>query len=404
MNAVIVRRGDNVVKIARGLQERGLSGASLEQVIVALYQKNPGAFAGNMLRLKHTRTVDAPTPEEVDALPRSAAAAMLREHRERWEVETAMRTPLIAPRVEAARERVDASIEGAANAPLDSPLVENDDALRPGLLLGLVGAGWAVVGLLANDAGAIVVHLRRGSALAAGVDLPALCIRSGQGCSSTFPLLSLMGPSSAVAERIPDGTRETEAYLGYACAVDAAASLAEALVFHPHRYDVTGALLDLHYRSKNRDGFLQIVGHVVDRMDGKYAAEWGRIARMGRELDPGAPAFGDDKARELMRIFGVDGEAGQDIPVLTEEDAAEMSVADEMIPCDVAEAVEAAVSAADGEALDDDEESTKFELAGIYRGMGENEVAIDIYRELADGEGRYRQESQDALRQLGVTD
>ena len=67
-----VRPSDSALRIARrlGAAERG----QIDQTILALYQQNPGAFSGNINRLRAGATVRLPTSDEVLAIPAAAAS------------------------------------------------------------------------------------------------------------------------------------------------------------------------------------------------------------------------------------------------------------------------------------------------------------------------------------------
>ena len=66
-----VRPSDSALRIARrlGAGQRG----EVDQTIVALFQQNPGAFAGNINRLRAGATVRLPTADEVVAISRADA-------------------------------------------------------------------------------------------------------------------------------------------------------------------------------------------------------------------------------------------------------------------------------------------------------------------------------------------
>ncbi len=79
-----VKKGDNLAKIARELQ---VEGYSLEQMMVALYETNKDAFAGNnMNRIKAGKTLNVPDSAAIDASSTSKAAAAkeIKAHAADW--------------------------------------------------------------------------------------------------------------------------------------------------------------------------------------------------------------------------------------------------------------------------------------------------------------------------------
>ncbi len=79
-----VKKGDTLAKIARELQ---VEGYSLEQMMVALYETNKDAFAGNnMNRIKAGKTLNVPDSAAIDASSTSKAAAAkeIKAHAADW--------------------------------------------------------------------------------------------------------------------------------------------------------------------------------------------------------------------------------------------------------------------------------------------------------------------------------
>ena len=77
-----VRGGDNLTKIARGL---GQGEFSLEQMAVALFRANKGAFYGNNLNnLKVGKILSIPSSDTVAAVSRQQALKELRGHNDAW--------------------------------------------------------------------------------------------------------------------------------------------------------------------------------------------------------------------------------------------------------------------------------------------------------------------------------
>ena len=77
-----VRRGDTLWAIA-GEQSR-FEAANRNQVMLAIYQRNPGAFDGNINRLKAGAILRMPSAEEMRAISRAAALAEVRRQNEEW--------------------------------------------------------------------------------------------------------------------------------------------------------------------------------------------------------------------------------------------------------------------------------------------------------------------------------
>jgi len=79
-----VKKGDTLAKIARELQ---VEGYSLEQMMVALYETNKDAFAGNnMNRIKAGKTLNVPDSAAIDdsSTSKAAAAKEIKAHAADW--------------------------------------------------------------------------------------------------------------------------------------------------------------------------------------------------------------------------------------------------------------------------------------------------------------------------------
>lgn len=445
MSAVIVRRGDNVIRIAKTLRENSLRGASLEQVIVAIYQKNPTAFTGNMLRLKHTRTIEAPTEADALALPKSEAAKLVRDHRLRWEGE--QRTQDISPPtpVGSVRESVHDAAKEVACPPHRSAEARRRAAAlaiealsepekERGVLAGLVTTGW-LVDKLAVAGVAAVVGLRRrtidGSgnsgflfSIRDGEDAPLTELLPGLGLGRAVEIDGLLSP--------PGEGAADEVFVAYGRHAGAESALWSALGVTPGRHDLCGTLLDFYAATKNLPGFLKVVGHVLDHMDERYAAAWHKIARIGRDLDPGSPVFSEEKSRQIGALYmspapatvavGDDAQdldtsqsdgAVIDLNISPDFHAPDSDVAEAMIELTASEvgqlanadveqeplaaAIEPDLAPNMRESQDSAEAETKFELAQIYREMGELDLALDLYSELETDGGLYCQQSRAAM-------
>lgn len=77
-----VRRGDTLWAIASD-QSRA-EAVNLNQVMLAIYQRNPGAFDGNINRLRAGAILRMPSPEDMRAISRAAALAEVRRQNEEW--------------------------------------------------------------------------------------------------------------------------------------------------------------------------------------------------------------------------------------------------------------------------------------------------------------------------------
>lgn len=77
-----VQRGDTLWAIAG---EHGRAEAvNMNQMMLAIYQRNPGAFDGNINRLKAGAILRMPSAEEMRAISRAAALAEVRRQNEEW--------------------------------------------------------------------------------------------------------------------------------------------------------------------------------------------------------------------------------------------------------------------------------------------------------------------------------
>jgi len=77
-----VKKGDSLSKIAREIKPEGYS---LDQLIVALYERNKGAFDGNnMNRIKTGQILHVPEKSDLDATKQSTAAKEIKAHAADW--------------------------------------------------------------------------------------------------------------------------------------------------------------------------------------------------------------------------------------------------------------------------------------------------------------------------------
>lgn len=82
-DVLVTRPGDTALGIARTIQ---IDGTGAQQVAVALYQRNPDAFGGNIHRLRAGKRLVIPEVEKVRALPAAVAQGLIREQ---WEQQRA---------------------------------------------------------------------------------------------------------------------------------------------------------------------------------------------------------------------------------------------------------------------------------------------------------------------------
>lgn len=77
-----VQRGDSLSAIARRLS--AASGAGTAQLMVSIYRGNPGAFEGDMNRLRAGAVLRLPSSEEIAAVSPAEASNEVRQHAGRW--------------------------------------------------------------------------------------------------------------------------------------------------------------------------------------------------------------------------------------------------------------------------------------------------------------------------------
>ena len=78
----VTQKGDTLGQIARAMKPEGVS---LEQMLVGLYQANPGAFIGeNMNRLNVGKIIRPPSADELNALSRKEASQEIKIQTENW--------------------------------------------------------------------------------------------------------------------------------------------------------------------------------------------------------------------------------------------------------------------------------------------------------------------------------
>ena len=94
-----VRRGDTLWAIAG--RHRADASVSMNQMMLAIYQRNPEAFNGNINRLKAGAILRMPDVDEIRAISRAAALAEVRRQNEEWRAGRGTRlakaTPAPAP-------------------------------------------------------------------------------------------------------------------------------------------------------------------------------------------------------------------------------------------------------------------------------------------------------------------
>jgi len=98
-----VRKGDTLTQIASDMLDTIPEGVSLEQMLVGLYERNKGAFAGNnMNRLKTGQILHVPEADKLSSLGRKDAAREIKLHAADW---NAYRQKLAGAVAEAAPEK-----------------------------------------------------------------------------------------------------------------------------------------------------------------------------------------------------------------------------------------------------------------------------------------------------------
>lgn len=132
-----VRRGDTLWAIAG--RHRADASVSMNQMMLAIYQRNPEAFNGNINRLKAGAILRMPDVDEIRAISRAAALAEVRRQNEEWRAGRGTRlakaTPAPAPTASEPAAPAEVAPK-AASVPTRPRLElvapdENDSALVP---------------------------------------------------------------------------------------------------------------------------------------------------------------------------------------------------------------------------------------------------------------------------------
>jgi pilus assembly protein FimV len=87
-----------------------------------------------------------------------------------------------------------------------------------------------------------------------------------------------------------DPAAEADVYLAYARDLQAEEILREALKAHPERVAIHVKLLEIHAKRRDVRAY-EGLAHDVHALTGGTGSEWTRVLEMGRELDPGNPAY-----------------------------------------------------------------------------------------------------------------
>jgi pilus assembly protein FimV len=96
-----VRRGDTLWVIASGNKTE--EAVNINQMMLAIYQRNPQAFSGNINRLKAGAILRMPSADEVRAISRAAALAEIRRQNENWRTgrpTQLAKGPLVSPAIQ----------------------------------------------------------------------------------------------------------------------------------------------------------------------------------------------------------------------------------------------------------------------------------------------------------------
>jgi len=127
-----VRKGDNLSKIVRGL---GQSEFSLEQMAVALFRANKGAFYGNNLNnLKVGKILSVPSGDTVAAVSRQQALKELRGHNDAWREYKQKLAAAAQARVVPAEDKVATTAAPAAKSATAPAAADNKTAAKEDLL------------------------------------------------------------------------------------------------------------------------------------------------------------------------------------------------------------------------------------------------------------------------------
>jgi pilus assembly protein FimV len=126
-----VEKGENLAKIANQVKPADVS---LEQMLVALYRENQGAFSGkNMNRLKTGQILKVPSPEEVAAITAPDANREVRTHVTEWKSyreQLATGAASLPAPTDSASNAATGRVSSAAVTPPAPPSSESSDRLR----------------------------------------------------------------------------------------------------------------------------------------------------------------------------------------------------------------------------------------------------------------------------------
>lgn len=87
-----------------------------------------------------------------------------------------------------------------------------------------------------------------------------------------------------------DPVAEADVYLAYGRDLQAEEILREALKAHPERVAIHVKLLEIHAKRRDVRAY-EALTHDVNALTGGTGSDWTRVLEMGRELDPGNPAY-----------------------------------------------------------------------------------------------------------------
>ena len=125
-----VEKGDTLRKIAEQVKP---SSVSLEQMLVALYRENKGAFVNNnMNRLKTGQILKVPAAEEVEKLPRREVNQEIRTHVADWKAYREQLAGGVAatPAQSQSTNVASGRVGSAAVAPAPAPATSSQDVLK----------------------------------------------------------------------------------------------------------------------------------------------------------------------------------------------------------------------------------------------------------------------------------
>ncbi len=277
-----------------------------------------------------------------------------------------------------------------------------DELLGNWMMLGGIGFGLILLIL----GGMIVRRKMNGGgfqeSILSGGTSSMLSPKEGDGSSSSSLETSLisdladdgMGGMPAQESEV-DPITEAEVYMAYGRHQQAEELLRDAIEQEPERHELLGKLMEIYYKTKNRQAFEEQAGAAHAATEGQGAV-WERIAVMGHELAPENPLFADAPEQASAAIEDDDPsvaiddvlDIGLDLDAL----AAEMEPSDEFgadatddlgidLGLDLDDAVEEEAQAGDSEPAE-----TGASSGDEMEGLGDLDFGLDSAAEEPSGE------------------